>query len=146
MSNPKERHYWSQLRTALTAGQWGSSFPAKAPNGAPIPWSELFRKFNKHCKGFRDVAEVASQTQILGTLLATDIEDEDVIGNTVRPPLFVENESILLEERTEGALAGYELLKGLESSNVRRFSMTRVLRLIQFPSHRISHSPTSPMH
>ena len=56
----KDKHYWSQLRGALTAGQWSSNFPAKAPNGSALTWSELFRKFNKHCHGFRDITEVAS--------------------------------------------------------------------------------------
>lgn len=119
MSNPKERHYWSQLRAALTAGQWRSPCPAKAPNGTLLPWSELFRKFNKHCKGFRDVAEVASHTHTLGSLLATDADDEDVIGNTMRPPLDVGDECILNQERLHEASVSYEALKGLEHSNVR---------------------------
>ncbi|KAF9444615.1 TPR-like protein [Macrolepiota fuliginosa MF-IS2] len=123
MSNPKERHYWTQLRAALTAGQWRSSFPAKAPNGTLLPWSELFRKFNKHCKGFRGVAEVALQTRILGSYLATEIDDEDVTGNTMRPPLDLGDECIVGPEGSEDTLAGYESLKGLESSNSLNFAL-----------------------
>jgi hypothetical protein len=103
----------------LTAGQWRSLFPAKAPNGTPLSWSELFRKFNKHCNGFRDIAEVSSQTHLLGSLLATDTEDEDVTGNTTQPPLDPMNECVLSSERAQEALLGYDVLRGLESSDVR---------------------------
>lgn len=119
MLTPKERHYWVQLRGALTAGQWQASTPAKAYNNSLLSWSELFRKFNKHCHGFKNIVEVSSRTHSLGLLLATATDDEDVIGNTIRPPLDLGNECMLKEERLEEALAGYEALKGLESSNVR---------------------------
>src|SRR6266567_2713700 len=69
MSTPKERHYWSQLRSVLTAGQWETPFPAKAPNGTPLSWPELFRKFNKHCRGYGDVSEVGRQVQALALLI-----------------------------------------------------------------------------
>ncbi|ESK91333.1 hypothetical protein Moror_2796 [Moniliophthora roreri MCA 2997] len=119
MSNVKERHYWTQLRTALTAGQWSSLFPAKAPNGTALSWSELFRKFNKHCKGFSDVAEVASQTHALSLLLSANSRNEDQ-DQPVKPheyPLELGEECVLPEERVEEAKAGYETLKRLESSN-----------------------------
>ena len=119
MSNPKERHYWTQLRAALTAGQWSSPHPAKAPNGVPLPWSELFRKFNKHCKGYSDVVEVASQTHALSLLLSANTRNEDQ-DEPVKPeeyPLDLGNECILPEERMEEARQGYEALKKLESSN-----------------------------
>src|SRR5260370_21435770 len=75
----KERHYWTQLRAALTAGQWCSPSPAKSTKGDFLSWPELFRKFNKHCVGYKDVAEVASQTHALAKiLLETHSDDEDV--------------------------------------------------------------------
>ncbi|KAF9267127.1 hypothetical protein L218DRAFT_720524 [Marasmius fiardii PR-910] len=119
MSNPKERHYWTQLRTALTAGQWTSSHPAKAPNGSPLPWSELFRKFNKHCKGYSDVAEVASQTHVLSILLSANSrnEDQDEPVKSEEYPLDLLDECMLPEERLLEATKGYEILKKLESSN-----------------------------
>ncbi|KAJ3560060.1 hypothetical protein NP233_g11081 [Leucocoprinus birnbaumii] len=123
MSNPKERHYWSQLRAALTAGQWRSSFPAKAPNATPLPWSELFRKFNKHCVGFQDVSEIALQTRVLGSLLATDTDDEDVIGNSVQPPLDIGIECTLSSERIEELQANYESLKSAKESNSLNFTL-----------------------
>ena len=49
MAVAKDAFYWIQLRTALTAGTWESNAPAKAPNGVHLTWSELFRKFRKHC-------------------------------------------------------------------------------------------------
>lgn len=115
----KDRHYWTQLRSSLTAGQWLSSSPAKTPNGIPLPWSELFRKFNKHCKGFGAVAEVAQQTQALAVLLCANSRDEDQ-DEPVRPdeyPLELGDECVLPAERIEEAKTGYNILKKLESSN-----------------------------
>jgi hypothetical protein len=129
MSNPKERHYWTQLRAALTAGQWRSPAPAKAPNGTNLTWSELFRKFNKHCKGFQDVAEVASQTRSLAKLLSEPYPDEDedaqlavstgASGDSTGKgeKLDLDGESMLAEKYVEMASNGYTALKALESSN-----------------------------
>ncbi|KAF8966758.1 hypothetical protein BDZ97DRAFT_1938402 [Flammula alnicola] len=140
MSSPKERHYWSQLRAALTAGQWRSSHPAKTPQGGELSWSELFRKFNKHCRGYKDVAEIAAQTQALALLLGarslTDDDDEDGAygwdGTTEqesqigegdeeegrkRGKLGLEGECILPEERMDEAMVSYEILKSLQPSN-----------------------------
>ncbi|KAF8152244.1 hypothetical protein B0H34DRAFT_724464 [Crassisporium funariophilum] len=118
MSNPKERHYWAQLRAALTAGQWKSPVPAKTPNGTPLTWSELFRKFNKHCRGYQDVAEVASQTHALALLLSAESPNEDEDNDDFgKPPLDLGRECLLPEERIEDATVGYEVLKSLESSN-----------------------------
>lgn len=133
MSQPKDRHYWTQLRAALTAGQWSSTTPAKAPNGTPLSWSELFRKFNKHCKGFRDVVEIASQTQALALQLAacsTD-GDEDGVGHCENFPIELGSESQVVPERLEEASAGYEVLKKLESSNfdVRNLRKVEELRV-----------------
>ncbi|TFK35798.1 hypothetical protein BDQ12DRAFT_687572 [Crucibulum laeve] len=120
MSNPaKERHYWVQLRSALTSGQWLAQAPSRAPNGAPLSWSELLRKFNKHCRGSTDVAEVASQTYALSLLLAagTMDEDGDVVGNELELTLDAGDECVLASERIEEATAGYEALKKIQSSN-----------------------------
>lgn len=119
MSHQKDKHYWTQLRSALAAGQWSAQYPAKAPNGIALSWSELFRKFNKHCRGFNDVSEVASQTQALALLLAANSKDEDQ-DNAVEGtqyPLDLGHECMLPEERLDEASAGYEVLKRLESSN-----------------------------
>ena len=118
MSNSKERHYWSQLRAALTAGQWRSSFPAKTPNGVPLPWSELFRKFNKHCRSSQDVAALAFHTRTLGALLAMDTDDEDVTGNQIYPPLDIGNECIIPSGRVQEISVNYEKLRGMQASNV----------------------------
>ncbi|KAG6845844.1 hypothetical protein H0H87_002535 [Tephrocybe sp. NHM501043] len=117
----KDRHYWAQLRLALTSGQWSAKYPAKAPDGTALPWSELFRKFNKHCKGFEDVAQVASYTQALALLLSANSPDEDeddIPGDaTFEYPLELGQECMLPEERIEEGKGGYEALMSLKSSN-----------------------------
>jgi len=119
MSNYKEVHYWTQLRATLTAGQWTAKCPAKAPTGANLSWSELLRKFNKHCVGFRDVAEMASQTRTLALLLATrSMDDEDNNTNSdVDFPLLVGDECVLPHEHVEEAKDCYEVLKKLHTHN-----------------------------
>lgn len=127
MINPKERHYWTQLRAALTAGQWCSASPAKTPNGSLLSWSELIRKFNKHCKGFQDVAEVASHTRALAKLLLEmrSEDDEEIKAREEKlwpdlkghGKLGLENEVVLEGTYLEQALSRYDTLKGLEPSN-----------------------------
>ncbi|KAI5983730.1 hypothetical protein EDC04DRAFT_3008055 [Pisolithus marmoratus] len=117
MAHAKDRHYWSQLRTALTAGHWRSKTPAQAPNGSPLTWSKLFYKFNKHCKGFRDVAEIAAQTRLLSLLLGANSADEDVLGNEQDGELRLGEECMLAPERVEEATGGYQTLQNLENSN-----------------------------
>ncbi|KAJ3518357.1 hypothetical protein NM688_g9449 [Phlebia brevispora] len=118
MSHAKDKHYWAQLRATITAGNWDASFPGKAPNGSPLSWSELLRKFNKHCGGFADVAELVSQTQALSLLLAAKQKDQHPDRDEDRRPndLALEDESILPEERTQEGSEGYAVLKGLNSN------------------------------
>ena len=119
MIHSKDAHYWTQLRSALTAGDWASAYPAKTPSAAPISWSELLRKFNKHCKCFEDFAEIASQTQALALLLSAQSgdEDQDGVDDTPYGSQAVLDECILPQERKDEALTGYEKLKKLECSN-----------------------------
>ncbi|EGO23192.1 hypothetical protein SERLADRAFT_439938 [Serpula lacrymans var. lacrymans S7.9] len=116
MAHAKDKHYWFQLRATLTAGQWSAQYPAKAPNGTALSWSELLRKFKKHCKGFTEVAEVASQTQALALLLGANSTDEDQLGDE-HSILVLGNDCILPEERIEEASAAYESLQKLNSTN-----------------------------
>ncbi|KAI6131742.1 hypothetical protein EV401DRAFT_1919508, partial [Pisolithus croceorrhizus] len=117
MAHAKDRHYWSQLRAALTAGHWSSETPAQAPNGSPLSWSRLFYKFNKHCKGFQDVTEISAQTRLLSLLLGANSADEDVLGNEQDGELRLGEECILASERVEEATGSYQTLQNLENSN-----------------------------
>lgn len=119
MSNYKEVHYWTQLRATLTAGQWTAKSPAKTPTGAGLSWHELIRKFNKHCVGFRDVAEMASQTRTLALLLATrSMDDEDNNPTSdVDFPLLLGDECVLPHEHVEEARGCYEALSKLDTHN-----------------------------
>ncbi|PCH34790.1 hypothetical protein WOLCODRAFT_139578 [Wolfiporia cocos MD-104 SS10] len=119
MANAKDKHYWKQLRETLTAGRWDHSFPAKTPNGAPLSWSELIRKFNKHCIGQTSVSELASQLQALSLLISANSSDRSLDANEISShgPLALGQECILPEERMEEALAGYNALKKQQTSN-----------------------------
>lgn len=140
MAHGKDRHYWTQLRAALTAGVWSSSAPAKTPNNHFLSWSELIRKFNKHCTGFQDVAEIAAQTQVLSLWLSADAVDEDQLGSEPDGQLCLASECILLPERVQEATAGYQALKKLQGtrSDVRSPSLS-------FITHSVSSvSPLCP--
>ncbi|KZV70944.1 TPR-like protein [Peniophora sp. CONT] len=115
MSNPKEKHYWSTLRHSLTSGSWNSSTPAKAYNGTPISWSELFRKFNKHCPGYGEVVEVASQTQAIALLVAGGVKDEDLDG-VDGEGLDCGEECVVDGGRRDEAKQAYEALKSYGGS------------------------------
>ncbi|KAJ7764907.1 hypothetical protein B0H16DRAFT_1526168 [Mycena metata] len=144
----KDKYYWSQLRAALTAGQWASQFPAKAPNGTALSWSELFRKFNKHCTGYKDVAEVASQTHALALLLAANSKDQDN-DTPARSGEFVldlADECVLPEERVAEATACYEALKKIESSNfdTLNFALAYYAYALGNPSECLAHLQKVP--
>lgn len=113
MAHGKDRHYWTQLRGALTAGQWSSPTPAKTPKGVGLSWPELLRKFKKHVRGYHEVADVASQTQALALLLGENEKREGQIMGQ----LDLEGECTLLEERIEEARGGIEVLEKLEASS-----------------------------
>ena len=118
MAQTKDRHYWSQLRAALTGGAWGSSTPAKSFKGVPISWTELLRKFNKHCHGYTDVSEIANRTQALALLVAgipTDggLDDDQFNEDS----LALGTESVVVGEHADEARAGFEALKNLESEH-----------------------------
>ncbi|KAF7416321.1 hypothetical protein PC9H_002586 [Pleurotus ostreatus] len=117
-SNGKDKHYWTQLRSALTAGQWNTQHPSRTPNGIALTWKELFRKFNKHCRGFEDVCEVASKTRLLGLFLVANSKDEDQ-DDPLSPgrELLIGDECILSEERVAEGQEAFDELKKLEASN-----------------------------
>ncbi|KAI9457599.1 hypothetical protein BJY52DRAFT_1204514 [Lactarius psammicola] len=129
MAQTKDRHYWSQLRIALTAGSWGSPQPAKAAKGVPISWTDLLRKFNKHCHGYTDVAEIANQTQALALLVAGGPSDRelDSIGYHHEDFLILGTESVVADEHAVEAEVGYNILRGLEAENTNSDSLKLAL-------------------
>jgi hypothetical protein len=123
MASGKDKHYWTQLLATLTAGSWDVALPAKAPNGTLLPWSELLRKFNKHCHGYSDVAELASQTQALALVLESGAGHHDVEGdstnfsNNFSNALDLDDECVVPQGRREEASAGYASLTRLRSND-----------------------------
>ncbi|KAH9173803.1 hypothetical protein EDB89DRAFT_2153622 [Lactarius sanguifluus] len=129
MAHTKERHYWSQLRIALTAGSWGSPHPARAFRGVPVSWTDLLRKFNKHCHGYTDVAEIANQTQALALLVAGGPSDRELdgIGYHHEEFLILGTESVVADEHAVEAEVGYKILRGLEAENANSDSLKLAL-------------------
>jgi hypothetical protein len=127
----KDKHYTTQLRAALTAGSWASPAPGKAPNGIPLPWPELFRKFDKHNAGHphaTELAAVATQTQALALLLGAsaargEVGDAALDGDApwaTSGALALGEESLLAPERMDEARVGYDALRGMaDGSKVR---------------------------
>ena len=117
MAQTKDKHYWTQLRAALTGGFWGSSTPAKNFKGSPITWTELLRKFDKHCHGYTDVSQIANRTQglalhIAGTHTEGELDGDDKSGED---SLALGTESVVVGEYADEARVGFEVLKNLES-------------------------------
>lgn len=137
MADDKEKHYWTQLQAALTAGHWESTSPAKTPNGYPLSWSELFRKFKKHSKQPGSVhytrqsfstdesrtgpPEAVLQTHFLSLLLkASKLTTKELANDVDEAPsddLALGKEYIIFEERREDAQKAYDSLQQLKSSD-----------------------------
>lgn len=116
MAQVKPQHYWRQLREVLTAGKWDARMPAKDYSGRPVSWSDLLRKFHKHCPGHPDVAELASQTQALSLLLSANEDGLDGNACDAEGVLVLGEECMLAEERIQEGLAGYNTLKQLDAT------------------------------
>lgn len=128
MALSKDKHYWTQLRTAITAGQWDSDSPGKDPNGSTLNWANLLRKFNKHCHGQNEFAEVVSQTQNICLQLAAG-RQKLAIDGTQRPqtnPLDLGDDTILPEERQQEGLAGYDVLNAIPSPSEVSFTKSQI--------------------
>lgn len=99
------------------------ALPAKAPNGTLLPWSELLRKFNKHCHGYSDVAELASQTQAVALVLESGVGQHNVeshdaeFQNRFSDALDLDDECVLPQGRRDEASAGYAALKALRNAD-----------------------------
>ena len=119
MAQTKDKHYWTQLRAALTGGSWGSSSPAKNVKGNPISWNELLRKFDKHCHGYIDVSEIANRTQALALLVAGIPTDGELDGDdqSDEGSLALGTESVVVGEHADEARVGFEALKNLEEDH-----------------------------
>lgn len=117
MALTKDKHYWIQLRTAITAGQWDSEHPGKDLKGRPLNWANLLRKFNKHCSGQNEFAEVVSQTHHLHLQLAASQQKSapDISQRSQTSPLDLGDEIILPEERKQEGQAGYSVLEAMPS-------------------------------
>ena len=117
MALTKDKHYWTQLRTATTAGQWDSDFPGKDRKGNTLNWANLLRKFNKHCPGQNEFAEVISQTHHLYLQLAAGQQKSatDSSQRSQASPLDLCDNTILPEERQQEGLVGYDGLHAIPS-------------------------------
>lgn len=127
-TNPKARHYTTQLRTALCAGSFASPNPAHLPNSpgtASVSWPELIRKHTKHCTAAKEDAHervVATACRDLALLIGAggtsgDVDERAVDGDGVwedEQELTLREEGKLVPERREEARKAGEALGGLE--------------------------------
>ena len=91
----------------------GSNLPGKDPKGTSLNWANLLRKFNKHCPGQNEFAEVVSQTQHLYLQLAAGQQKPVLDSQT--GPLDLGDDAILLEERRKEGQTGYDVLNAIPS-------------------------------
>ena len=148
MSLTRDKHYWTQLRTAITAGQWDSNVPGKDLKGSVLNWANLLRKFNKHCPGQNEFAEVVSQTHHLHLQLTAGQRKQTIDNSQISltSPLDLGNEVILPEERQREGQAGYDVLNAIPSpSEVRLTKHYAYLGLITIPSRLHSLWHTTPI-
>ncbi|KAF9788396.1 hypothetical protein BJ322DRAFT_1182415 [Thelephora terrestris] len=123
MALTKDKHYWTQLRTAITAGQWDSDLPGKDTKGVTLNWANLLRKFNKHCPGHNEFAEVVSQTQYLYLQLSAGQQKPTADGFQClqTSPFDLDDEIILPQERQQEGQMGYDMLKAIPSPSESAF-------------------------
>ena len=117
MALSRDKHYWTQLRTAITAGQWSSDSLGKDSKGKTMNWENLLRKFKKHCPGQNEFAEVVSQTQHLHLQLSAGQQKSAIDGSqrSLASPLDLGDEAILPEERQQEGQVGYDVLSAIPS-------------------------------
>lgn len=141
MALTKDKHYWTQLRTAITAGQWDSEQPGKDFKGNTLNWANLLRKFNKHCPGQNEFAEVVSQTHHLYLQLAAGQQKSAADGSqySQASPLDLGDELLLPEERQQEGRAGYDALKTIPSPS--EVSPTKPQNAVYFGLNRNISSP-----
>jgi len=115
MALTKDKHYWTQIRTVITAGQWSSDVPGKDTSNDPLNWADLLRKFNKHCPGQNEFAEVVSQTHHLHLQLSAGQQKSAIDGpqRSLASPLDLGDDVILPEERQQEGQAGYDALNAI---------------------------------
>ncbi|TFK98375.1 hypothetical protein BDV98DRAFT_606935 [Pterulicium gracile] len=148
MAHPKDQHYWAQLRSTLTTGQWSSLSPAKTPHASPLSWSELLRKFNKHCRGFSDISQVVTHTRTLALLLRANSKDDDQddVSAEEEWPLSLGSTCKLAEERKEEARVAYDALIKLNCNHhdTRNMALAYYAYALGDPSGCIAHLEKIP--
>ena len=119
MALTKDKHYWTQLRAVITAGQWDYDRPGKDQKGYTLDWANLLRKFNKHCPGQNEFAEVVSQTHYLYLQLSAGQQKPATDGSQCfqASPLDLDDEIVLPPERQQEGQMGYGVLKAIPSAS-----------------------------
>ncbi|KAL1407086.1 hypothetical protein Q8F55_006499 [Vanrija albida] len=63
--SPKAAHYRASLGAALVRGAWADANPGTEPNGNPLSWAELIRKWAKHTAGNPNVVHAIRNVSLL---------------------------------------------------------------------------------
>lgn len=145
----KSTHYQSQLLQSLASGPWLAPNPGRTPSGSrELAWSELVRKWGKHCGNSavgqegEVLAEIAKGTQVLGSALASISPSTSASqSNHLHWKLQLEDECIVPDSspRYAEVSSAYEKLKGIKSSSDVRTIHCRLLPwLIPFLDNPVS--------
>ncbi|KAF7986875.1 hypothetical protein HWV62_12618 [Athelia sp. TMB] len=116
IAKDKLSHYTHALHNALLSGQYDTPSPSAAvtPNGAPLEWAELLRKFTKHTQR-AGTAGVARNTRELGMLIPDDTPS--VTGKGGEGELALGRECVLADLGRTEADAGYAQLQALDAGD-----------------------------
>jgi hypothetical protein len=114
-------HQGQTLLDSTTNGHhcWpmGLRLTLKDIKGNTLNWANLLRKFNKHCPGQNEFAEVVSQTHHLYLQLAASQQNRLLmaLNASQTSPLDLGDDAILPEERQQEGQAGYDVLNAIPS-------------------------------
>ncbi|KIY62652.1 hypothetical protein CYLTODRAFT_426757 [Cylindrobasidium torrendii FP15055 ss-10] len=141
----KPAHYLLQVQLVLTSGTFTdeNAFPAKDAKGYPISWTELLRKFDKHCTGehYAGIGLVARSVWQLSRAIAASEGDGPTEGEQETLYKLDPGATCILhgEKRKEQAREAYESIKKLPKSDISHLALAYHAYALEHPEDTLSH-------